>query len=58
MTVHRMLGRSKWLRRLNTHQKCVVFGPVGLLMNAFSCEINPAAGFAAMLRCSGFIWGC
>ena len=35
MTVHRMLGRSIWFRRLNTHQKCVVFGPVGLSMNAF-----------------------
>ena len=28
------------------HQKCVVLGPVGLLMNAFSCGTKPVAGFA------------
>lgn len=36
--------------RSENHQKCVVLGPVGLLMNAFSCGTSPVAGFTDMLK--------
>ena len=45
-TADRWIAAAALIR--GSYQKCVVLGPVGLLMNAFSCGTNPAAGLADM----------